>query len=132
MSVFPFLSLLFATEDVIKNVWGKWKVASFPGDQALKLSYCKCKAATLLWRKCSLSFLQPVCSPNSFLLWERHHCQVKGFQMGGVFLPAYINWLQDTLSLLTQAGKSQGFSPPTPKHHNHAHIFKQLGEMYRS
>lgn len=48
------------------------------------------------------------------------------------FPPAYINWLQDTTSLLTQAWKSQGVSLPPPKYQNHAHTFKQLGEMYRS
>lgn len=49
-----------------------------------------------------------------------------------VFPLAYINLLQDTISLLTQAPKPQGVSLPPPKHQNHAHIFKQLGEMYRS
>lgn len=49
-----------------------------------------------------------------------------------VFPLTYIDSLQDTVSLLTQAQKSQGVSPPPPKYQNHAHIFKQLGETYRS
>lgn len=76
----------------------------------------------------SLGCMQPKCVSST----RKTQFQGERVPDAEVFLLAYINLLQDTISLLTQARKPQGLSPPPPKYQNHAHIFKQLGETYRS